>query len=91
MSTTYKTVLPITEVPSQEQKNSIRESIVTVAGYQSTQAQIEAYKAGANDNNTLLYSDTASYIQNYNDFASNIRRANAINTYIENGALFGAS
>jgi len=75
----------------QEQKDTLRQTVVGVAGYQSTQSQIEAYKAGSGESDTSAYSDTADYIKNYNEFASDVRRSNAINTYIENSTLFGAS
>lgn len=79
--------LPIYE-PSQEQKDSLRQTLVSVAGYQSTQSQIEAYKAGSSQE-TTIYNESADYINNYNEFASDVRRTNAINTYIENSNLFG--
>ncbi|MEA3372675.1 MAG: hypothetical protein U9Q62_03175 [Campylobacterota bacterium] len=75
---------------SEEQRDTVREGIAGVAGYRSTQAQIEAYAAGAQqaNNTSSAYEDTAAYIENYNNFAADLRRSDAINTYVDNGGDF---
>lgn len=73
----------------QDQKDTLREGIVSVAGYQSTQDQIEAYKAGSEESNSNL-NETAQYVENYNQFSADVRRNDALNTYIEyNNYLVG--
>jgi len=79
---------PIEVTP--EQTDALRQGLAGIAGYSSTQAQIDAYKAGAqqseSSNNT--YQDTQEYVTNYNNFAEQARRGEYINTYIENSKLF---
>ena len=73
----------------QDQTDTLREGIVSIAGYQSTQDQIEAYKAGAKQSSNTL-NETAQYVENYNQFAADVRRSDALNTYIEyNNYLVG--
>ncbi len=67
-----------------------REVMAGIAGHRSTQDQIDAYKAGAqqsSDTNNDLQ-DTQEYVTNYNDFAQQVRRDEYINTYIENSKQF---
>lgn len=71
------------------QKDTLREGIVSVAGYESTQSQIEAYEAGTQQSNNS-FNETAQYVEDYNQFAQEIRRNDALNTYIEfNNYLVG--
>ena len=73
----------------QDHKDTLREGVVSVAGYQSTKDQIEAYKAGAKQSNSS-FDETRQYIENYNQFASDLRRSDALNTYVEyNNYLVG--
>jgi len=73
----------------QDQKDTLREGLVSVAGYQSTQDQIEAYKVGA-EQSSSSFDETAEYVQNYNESVAELRRDQALNTYIEyNNYLVG--
>ena len=74
--------LPNPSELNQDQKDTLREGIVSAAGYQSTQDQIEAYKAGLEQSNTS-FDETAQYVENYNEFAAEARRSESLNTYID--------
>jgi len=72
---------------SEDQADALRESATSIAGYKSTKAQIDAYAAGSNQGEANPYNssqDTQEYVQNYNDFAQQIRRSDYLNTYIQN-------
>ncbi len=72
---------------SDSQTDALRGVVTDVAGYKSTKAQIEAYAAGSAENGANPYNsyeDTQDYIQNYNDFAQQVRRSEYVNTYIQN-------
>ncbi len=70
-----------------KEQNSLREAIGTTGSY-SKKTQQEAYIAGTLEDNKSAYDDMSKYIRNYNIFASNLRRSDAINTYIDNGRAF---
>jgi len=73
----------------QGQKDTLREGVVSVAGYQSTQSQIDAYKAGSAQANNA-YNNTAQSIESYNQFAADARKSEALNTYVDyNNYLVG--
>jgi hypothetical protein len=66
----------------QDQRDSLRQGLVGIAGYQSTLDQIEAYKAGS-ENSDSSSDETAQSVENYNQFANDLRRSDALNTYID--------
>jgi len=66
----------------QDQKDSLREGVASFAGQQSTQDKIDAYKAGSEQSSSIFY-ETQQSVQNYNEFAADVRRSNGLNTYIE--------
>lgn len=71
---------------TQDQRDSIRQVAVERAGQQSKEAQIEAYVAGTEQaNETAQYESSEAYVQNYTDFASDVRRAENYATLVENG------
>jgi len=73
----------------QAQKDTLHQGVVSVAGYQSTQSQIDAYKAGSAQANNE-YNDTAQSIESYNQFAADARKSEALNTYVDyNNYLVG--
>ena len=70
----------------QDQRDDIRQVAVGIAGHNSKEAQLEAYKAGteqASSSNDEL-ADTAQYVKNYNEFAADVRRSEYLNIYTEN-------
>lgn len=76
---------PIPELPTQEDRDTLRQAAVGIAQNRSTQSQIDAYRAGAqNNSNDNSFETTQAYVQNYTDFANQVRRSEYINTYIEN-------
>ena len=73
----------------QGQRDTLRQGIVNVAGYQSTQAQIDAYRAGSEQANNS-YQETSQSIESYNEFAADARKSEALNTYVDyNNYLVG--
>jgi len=80
---------PVPGDVEQEQKDNLRQGIVSVAGYQSTISQIDAYKAGSAQANNS-YNETAQSIESYNQFAADARKSEALNTYVDyNNYLVG--
>jgi hypothetical protein len=80
---------PVSGDLDQAQKDTLRQGIVSVAGYQSTESQIDAYKAGSAQANNA-YNDTAQSIDSYNQFAADARKSEALNTYVDyNNYLVG--
>ncbi len=80
---------PIEQDLTQDQKDTVREAIVGLAGERSTQAQIDAYRAGAdNAQSQSDYNNTQDAIASYNDFSKEARRSEYLNIYIENSAAF---
>jgi len=80
----------VPEPLSQDQTDALREGIVSIAGYQSNQSQIEAYKAGSQDSANNQISETQQYVQNFNEAAQDVRRSESLSTYIEfNNYLVG--
>ncbi len=73
---------------SQEQGDALRQTATGVAGLRSTQAQIDAYVAGASSESSANpYSShevTQDYVNNYNDFSKQVRRSEYLNTYLQN-------
>jgi len=79
-----------TDVLNQDQKGTLREGVVSIAGYQSTKSQIEAYQAGVVNSQQNSFNETAQYFENYNEFAADVRRSESLSTYIEyNNYLVG--
>lgn len=81
-------ILPI-EDPSeldQGQRDSLRQAAVGIAEKNSKEAQIEAYKAGTEQANssTSSFDETTQYVQNYNEFAADVRRSEYLNIYVQN-------
>ena len=79
--------LPIENIPlNEDQTDALRQGAVAKAGKESTESQIEAYKAGSENSNSTNTSinDTAQYVKNYNEFAADVRRSEYLNTYVEN-------
>jgi len=69
----------------QEQRDSVREAAVAQAGQESKEAQLEAYKAGTEQAaSSAILDETAQYVENYNEFAADVRRSEYLNTYVEN-------
>ena len=78
---------PIESIPlNEDQTDALRKGVAALAGHKSTQDQIEAYQAGSENSNSTNVSldDTAQYVKNYNEFATDVRRSEYLNTYIEN-------
>jgi len=67
---------------STENQQSARVAVTDVASSRSTQAQIDAYVAGSEDETTSSSSE-ASQTQDYVNFASDVRRANSYETFID--------
>jgi len=65
---------------TQEQRDAVRETAVGIAGQKSTEAQIDAYTAGAQSGTSAT-----NEVQNYTDFAANVRRAENLTILVENG------
>ena len=63
-----------------------RETLVGVAKNHSTQAKIDAYVAGSKEADTHYHNleNTQEQIQNYNDFAADVRKSENYNTYLNN-------
>jgi len=84
------TIQPIENPLSQDQTDALREGIVSIAGYQSNQDQIDAYKAGSQESANNQISETQEYVQNFNEAAHDIKRSESLQTYIEfNNYLVG--
>jgi hypothetical protein len=80
---------PVAQELTQEQRDTGRQAIVEIAQERSTQAQIDAYRAGIDDSQAQSdYNDTQDAIANYNDFSKQARRTEYLNIYIENSAAF---
>jgi len=80
-------IQPIEDIPlSEDQTDTLRQGIATLAGHKSTQDQIEAYRAGSESTNSTntSFEETAQYVKNYNEFAADVRRSEYLNTYVEN-------
>jgi len=73
---------------SQEESDALRQTATGVAGLRSTQAQIDAYVAGASSessaNSYSSHEATQDYVNNYNDFSQQARRSEYLNAYVQN-------
>jgi hypothetical protein len=71
---------------TQEQTDALRQSLAGIAGYKSTQDQIDVYKDSSQQSKDInsTYQDTQAYVTNYNEFANQARRDEYINIYMEN-------
>jgi hypothetical protein len=76
------TTLPAQEL-TEQQRDTFRESAADIAKRNSVNAQIEAYRAGA-QNAPDSGATAQESVQNYNEFAQQARRSEYINTYIQN-------
>ncbi len=73
---------------SEEQGDAMRQTATGVANLRSTQAQIDAYVAGASSESSAnpysSHEATQDYVNNYNDFFQQERRGEYLNIYMQN-------
>ncbi len=74
--------LPGTSQKPQELTSEQRELAAGVASQRSTNAQIDAYVAGAQSSTSTT--DETGMVQDYTDLATDIRRANGFETIVQN-------
>ena len=74
--------LPAGEL-TDDQRDTFRESAADIARRSSVNAQIDAYRAGAQTSPESGMTAQES-VQNYNEFAQQLRRSEYINTYVQN-------
>lgn len=77
----YPSVQPLPKDLTEEQRDMLRQTATDLAKRNSIESQIDAYKIGS-DTSTSDYIETQSYVQNYNDFAKDARRAEYLNIYM---------
>ena len=72
---------------SQDQRDSIRQSMVYKAAEKSKESQVEAYVAGTKQANDAIIQNASNeeYVQDYTEFATNARKAQNYATLVENG------
>lgn len=81
--------LPVQELPTAEPSDEMRGAATDIAKYKSIQSQIDAYAIGMESSNSSDYTNTTNdYIQNYNEFAQQVRRSEYLSIYTENNRLY---